>query len=45
MAMLDDVLDGLVGPPDVWVEGALFALSGIDGPTDLLSSFIARATS
>ena len=43
--MLDHVLDGLTDPPDVWGEGALFAFSGVDGPTDVLSSFVATATS
>lgn len=42
--MLDHVVDGLAAPPDVWGEGTLFAFSGIDGPTDVLSSFVATAT-
>jgi glycogen debranching enzyme len=27
--------------PDVWGEGAIFAFSGLDGPTDTLSQFLA----
>jgi hypothetical protein len=45
MTNLDDVVDGLIAPPDVWGEGGLFAFSGVDGPTDVLSSFAATATS
>ncbi len=44
MTVLEYLLEGLVAPPDVWGEGALFAFSGVDGPTDVLSSFVATAT-
>lgn len=44
MSLLDRVVDGLVAPPDVWGEGTIFAFSGIDGPTDVISSFVATAT-
>jgi len=42
--MLDEVVSGLIAPPDVWGEGTLFAFSGVDGSTDVLSSFVATAT-
>jgi len=44
VTVLEDLLEGLVAPPDVWGEGTLFAFSGVDGPTDVLSSFVATAT-
>jgi len=28
--MLDEVVSGLIAPPDVWGEGTLFAFSGVD---------------
>ena len=44
VTMLDDVVTGLIAPPDKWGEGTLFAFSGVDGSTDVLSSFVATAT-
>jgi len=44
VTMLDEVVDGVIDPPDVWGEGTLFAFSGVDGSTDVLSSFVATAT-
>jgi hypothetical protein len=44
VSMLDEVVDGLTDLPDVWGEGTLFAFSGVDGSTDVLSSFVATAT-
>jgi glycogen debranching enzyme len=39
--MLADLLVMLPHPPDVWGEGALFAFSGLDGPTCVASGFVA----
>ncbi|NLG28939.1 MAG: hypothetical protein GX557_13585 [Chloroflexi bacterium] len=38
--MLDQVLAHCGHLPDVWGEGALFAFSGLDGPTDTLSGWV-----
>ncbi len=39
--MLDDILKDFPAAPNVWGEGALFAFSGMDGPTDAASMFVA----
>lgn len=43
MTVLDRAVGDLV-VPDRWGEGLLFGFSGVDGPTDVLSSFVATAT-
>jgi hypothetical protein len=41
MIDLDAMLRPLSNPPDLWGEGALFAFSGMDGPTVTASQFVA----
>jgi hypothetical protein len=38
--MLDGLLTGLSDLPDLWGEGAAFAFSGMDGPTNVRSGFV-----
>jgi hypothetical protein len=37
----EDMMRPLSNLPDIWGEGAIFAFSGLDGPTDTLSQFVA----
>jgi hypothetical protein len=41
MIDFDAVLRSISNPPDLWGEGALFAFSGMDGPTKTVSRFVA----
>lgn len=36
-----DIVRPLDNLPDIWGEGAIFAFSGLDGPKDTLSQFVA----
>lgn len=38
---IKDILAAFSDLPDVWGEGAIFAFSGLDGPTDVSSGFVA----
>lgn len=39
--MIDEMLQGFRALPDIWGEGAIWAFSGLDGRTNVLSGFVA----